>query len=179
MTKILAFVFLGVPLLLLVAWKTLMAHEDAGAQRAEVWDRKIDLLCQQRFEKDKAYKVFERLESPPGYYRPLQRDLILPGVADYEGTVFPKDKPILTRVITQEVLNDDKPSVRLYTEQVFRVRDGKVLAERYLYKREGTGGVLEVGYLNMHRCPQDNSDIAMKVDLFTDIDTEDIDLGKY
>jgi hypothetical protein len=179
MGKVFLLFFVGIPLVIAVAWNLLMRFEDAGAERAMEWDKKIDLLCKQRFGKDKAYKVFEQVASPPGYYRALQKDLILPRVPSYEGAVIPTDKPILARVVTLEVLHKETPSVRLYAEQVLRVADGKVLAENYFYKREGTGGALEIGYLNMHRCPQDNSDIMMTVDLFTDISKEDINFGRY
>lgn len=179
MGKFLLTIFVGIPLAIVVGWKVLLAFEDAGAERAKEWDKKIDALCSERFQKDKAYQVFERVDAPAGYFNESGKFKAVPVFSEGEGFKPLPGESILSRFVEREVLREARPRVSIYAEEIVRYSDGKILGERYLIIRAGSGGRWDLGYLNRHRCPQDNSDLHLIVDVFLNVTNEHVSFGEY
>ncbi len=137
--------------------------EAPSRARIEYWDKHIDALCAKEFEKDKAFKVYEQDVLPVNehyFYSDGRFKFGLPeggkkyGYNNHPGVEF------VSELREARVLNGSNPRVSQYVTQNIRLSDGKVLSENYSYIRAG-GGLLDVGYLNRHKCPGDQSHLRV------------------
>lgn len=155
-----------VPLLvigLLLGWGVRRCHlwifPEVSTQE---WDKRLDAMCAQRFQPDRAYKVFERVPLPPGYISDKDGQLkVIPS----EGS--PPDRyPIVERLVEREIIREDRPRISMYAAEYYRQSDGKVIGEWYFFARAGVAAPFAAGYLNRHLCPSDNSTFNFLLDLF-------------
>jgi hypothetical protein len=176
MWRFIKYSLIAIPLIVVVLVGLLIAYMEIGNNRVKYWDKKIEVMCKERFQENKAYKVFERTELPSSYLNEhgMYREIPPIPFNDYK----PKDhETLFRRIKVIEVVRDAYPRVAVYAVQVYRRSDSKVLGETYMIARSGAGGVIELGYMNRHRCPDDYSDRYMAVEMFTNLTTKQAGIG--
>ena len=132
------------------------------------WDKKIDALCTANGGRDVATRVYETAEAPhtPEYFTEGKVMRTLGVVERPEGVTYGPEYPYVIETRVVETLNQKDPSVVKYTARLVRVRDNKILAERFGYQRAG-GGIELWDPSEIRNCPKDRTEDRLEVRVFT------------
>ena len=131
------------------------------------WDKKIEALCAANGGADVATQVYETAVAPETneYFRGTGPDWSFGVVERLKGETLGPQYPFVHETRVVEVLNQKDPSVVRYTERIVRVRDNKILGERFGYQRGG-GGVQYLTPADKRNCPIDSMQRHLEVNVF-------------
>lgn len=134
----------------------------------EEWDRRIDVMCAERWQPNKAYRVYvtEKIVPPKSFFTSDMARFNGPSPDDEVSRNNLAENPVIWQMTELEVINKRRPRVSVYAMQHVRAADRKVLGESYAVVRSGTSDWIEVGYLNRKICPQDYSVHLMNMGLY-------------
>ena len=129
-------------------------------------DARIEALCAANGGKDVETRIYETVMAPETkeYFADLKpkRSLFIPSRSD--GSKLGPQYPYVMETRVVEVLHEKDPSVVKYTERIVRVRDNKILGERYGYQR--AGGIPGPDPGEIRNCPKDSLHRSLDVRVF-------------
>lgn len=131
------------------------------------WDEKIAALCAAKGGRDVATRIYMTVPAPltKEYFSTLDPPALFFIPERLRGRDLGVKYPYVIETRVVQVLNDKNPSVVKFSEQIVRVVDSKILAERFGYQRAG-GGIpgLEPGEIRV--CPTMTTEKRLDVQVF-------------
>ena len=131
------------------------------------WDKKIEALCAANGGADVATRVYETAVAPETreYFADTKPIRAFKIPERPVGVPLGPQYPFVFETRVVEILNQKDPSVVKYTERIVRVRDNKILGERFGYQRGG-GGVQYLTPADKRNCPIDSMQRHLEVNVF-------------